>query len=291
VATGQILILRIAVGAVGLVILAMLGTRRRAATSPDVVPVAADRHVPDVLVEVMRNLLVGPAAVGVIVWLAFPDAMAWSALGMPAWARWSGVALLAVTVAGIGWAFAALGRNFATTLVVKPGHELVITGPYRYVRHPMYTLGAMLFIGLMLVAARWFIGALGVAGMVVLMVLRVPKEEAMLAGEFGDSWAAYVRRTGRDRHVFGERAMIMLAEAHEKASAERTDFKAALAACIERLPDKNRKIVELRYQRELGFEEIAERLRTTVNAATVALHRVRRALMECIRQQAAGGAA
>ncbi|MBI1373134.1 MAG: sigma-70 family RNA polymerase sigma factor [Phycisphaera sp.] len=101
----------------------------------------------------------------------------------------------------------------------------------------------------------------------------------------------YVRKAGRDRHVFGERAMVLLAEAHEKVAAEQTDFRSALASCIEKLPEKNRAIVELRYQGGLGFDEIAARLSMTANAATVAMHRVRAALNDCVRRHAAGGQA
>jgi len=58
---------------------------------------------------------------------------------MPAWSRWLGVALGIVSLQLFGWTHHALGRNWSTRLVIKEGHSLVTSGPYRWVRHPMYT--------------------------------------------------------------------------------------------------------------------------------------------------------
>jgi len=57
-----------------------------------------------------------------------------------------GVALLAAGLAFAVWARVHLGRNWSGTVAVKEGHELIRSGPYRYVRHPIYTglLGAVL---------------------------------------------------------------------------------------------------------------------------------------------------
>lgn len=189
-----VLTMRILVGAVGVVILTLLALRRRASGD---LGIEVEQRVPDTVVEVLRNLLIGPAAIGVIAWLIHPAWMAWSSIGLPVWARWGGAALLVLATVGVWSAFGALGRNFATTLVIQRDHELVTSGPYRYVRHPMYTLGAAMFVGLMLVTDSWFIGALGASGMLLLMIARTPREEAMLATRFGDAWVEYVRHTGR----------------------------------------------------------------------------------------------
>ncbi len=60
---------------------------------------------------------------------------------------WIGTALV---VAGLGFAVAArayLGRNWSGTVTLKQGHELIRTGPYRLVRHPIYTGMLLAFVG------------------------------------------------------------------------------------------------------------------------------------------------
>lgn len=181
---------RIVIAAAVLLMLAIAGIYHRGLRP-------AQRRMPDPLVELLRWMLIGPAAVGVLIYLIEPGWMAWSRLPLPEWLRWGGVVLLGVCIAGIWWAFHTLGVNFAATLLIRREHRLVTSGPYRLVRHPMYTLGVATFVALFLVTASWFIGAFGAAGMAVLMIARVPKEEAMLREEFGEIWDRYAAQTGR----------------------------------------------------------------------------------------------
>jgi protein-S-isoprenylcysteine O-methyltransferase Ste14 len=94
------------------------------------------------------------------------------------------------------WVFQTLGKNITPTVETREKHELVTGGPYRWVRHPLYTDGSSFFVSLSLVAASWF---MGLASVVVLAMLltRLPKEEEKLIERFGDEYRAYMRRTGR----------------------------------------------------------------------------------------------
>ena len=58
-----------------------------------------------------------------------------------------GVILCAAGMAFLVWARQHLGRNWSQTVSIKKGHELVTSGPYRYVRHPMYAGGIIACIG------------------------------------------------------------------------------------------------------------------------------------------------
>jgi protein-S-isoprenylcysteine O-methyltransferase Ste14 len=67
---------------------------------------------------------------------------------------------LILNVAGITvlvWARQRLGRNWSQTVSVKEGHELVTSGPYRWIRHPMYTGGLIAFLGSAIVAGGAFV--------------------------------------------------------------------------------------------------------------------------------------
>jgi protein-S-isoprenylcysteine O-methyltransferase Ste14 len=122
--------------------------------------------------------------------------MAWAAVPLPVWLRWTGVALVLIAGLLLVWMFHTLGRNLTDTVVTRREHSLVTTGPYRWVRHPFYTSAAMLTLASFLAAANGFFLA---AGGVVFLVLavRTRKEEENLIARFGDDYRNYMQRTGR----------------------------------------------------------------------------------------------
>jgi protein-S-isoprenylcysteine O-methyltransferase Ste14 len=139
---------------------------------------------------------------GLILWLSpfvyllNPGWMAWSKIGLPAWARLFGVGLGILCVFGVYWLFSSIGTGITPTSATRTEHQLVTSGPYRWVRHPLYTVGSSLFIAFGLMADNWFIAGLGILAF-ILMAVRTPKEEANLIEKFGDEYREYMKRTGR----------------------------------------------------------------------------------------------
>jgi len=132
----------------------------------------------------------------VMAYLLNPRWMEWSSLSLPAWLRWSGAGLGAATLPLAYWVFRSLGKNITPTVETRENHELVTSGPYRWVRHPLYSVGTSFFVSLSLVAANWFIG-LGSLSALAMLLVRLPKEEAKLIERFGDEYRVYMERTGR----------------------------------------------------------------------------------------------
>jgi protein-S-isoprenylcysteine O-methyltransferase Ste14 len=66
-----------------------------------------------------------------------------------------GVVLLATGLGFTVWARQHLGRNWSARVVVKEGHALVRTGPYRYVRHPIYSGILLAFLGMVVAIGEW----------------------------------------------------------------------------------------------------------------------------------------
>ena len=134
--------------------------------------------------------------IGAFAWIVNPRLMAWSAVALPQWLRWTGVALMIAGGALLVWTFRSLGRNLTDTVVTRRDHTLVTHGPYRWIRHPLYTSAGLVTVGLSLAAANWFLllaGGLAVA----LLVIRTRTEERNLEARFGDAYRGYMKRTGR----------------------------------------------------------------------------------------------
>jgi protein-S-isoprenylcysteine O-methyltransferase Ste14 len=91
----------------------------------------------------------------------------------------------------------ALGQNWSVSLDVREGHQLVTEGIYRRVRHPMYAAFWLWAIAQALLLPNWFAGLAGLVGFGTLFFGRVAREERMMLEAFGDSYRAYMARTGR----------------------------------------------------------------------------------------------
>jgi protein-S-isoprenylcysteine O-methyltransferase Ste14 len=142
--------------------------------------------------------------VGVIAFVINPTSMTWSSVPLPAWMRWMGVAIGAITGVLLTWTLSNLGENLTDTVVTRKKHTMVTTGPYAWVRHPFYTSVALAIVANSLATANWFVFTTGCLA-VTLLVIRCRTEEENLIERFGDEYRAYARRTGRFVPRFSER--------------------------------------------------------------------------------------
>lgn len=133
---------------------------------------------------------------GMLAYLVYPPLLGWAAVELASGVRWLGVGLVAGGAALAVWARRCLGDSSTVTSVPRPDAELVTHGPYARMRHPVYSAGLMLVPGAALLAANLFILAAGVAVMMVVMI-RTRREEALLIDKFGDAYLDYMARTGR----------------------------------------------------------------------------------------------
>jgi len=152
----------------------------------------------------MLALRVGGIALwlGVFAYFINPAWMAWSQLELPSWLRLAGAALGMVTDGLILWVFSSLGNNVSPTVVTRQRHQLVTSGPYRWIRHPLYTVGFLSYMSFAVLAANWYIAILAIVAL-WLLSLRVPAEEQALIARNGDTYRDYAKRTGRFLPKFG----------------------------------------------------------------------------------------
>lgn len=150
---------------------------------------------------ILNGLLLGLFTIAGGLWVLVPRWMTGSTLALPLWGRWAGAGLGLAANGLFAWTHHTLGRywhgGFAGSLRVREQHQLIEHGPYKRVRHPMYTAMLGLVLGYALVSANWLVALPGLAWWLVLALLQVPREEAMLTEALGDPYRAYVARTGR----------------------------------------------------------------------------------------------
>lgn len=145
---------------------------------------------------------------GGLIWLAilaymiYPPAITWASLTLPTWLRWFGVVVAITAVFLLFWMFRSLGMNITDTVVTRRDHTLITDGPYRWIRHPLYTFGSLFFISLSLVTGIWLIPLLAIPTFAIL-IQRTSIEERALQERFGDEYLRYSERTGRFFPRFG----------------------------------------------------------------------------------------
>ena len=103
----------------------------------------------------------------------------------------------AITVAGLlfaVWAREHLGRNWSRSVTIKQGHELITTGPYAVVRHPIYTGILTGFLG-MAIAISQVRGFIVFVLIFVVFWVKLRMEEKWMRSQFGETYATYARQT------------------------------------------------------------------------------------------------
>ncbi|HEY3858346.1 MAG TPA: isoprenylcysteine carboxylmethyltransferase family protein [Gammaproteobacteria bacterium] len=105
-----------------------------------------------------------------------------------------GLALLSLGVCFGFWARHTLGTNWSGRVTIKQDHELVTGGPYRWVRHPIYTGVLFAYAGSVLALGRVG-GIFAIAIMLMIFARKISLEEKMLDQHFGERYAAYRRGT------------------------------------------------------------------------------------------------
>jgi protein-S-isoprenylcysteine O-methyltransferase Ste14 len=102
---------------------------------------------------------------------------------------------VALIVAGLSfsvWARRSLGSNWSGAVTVKVDHQLVQSGPYRRVRHPIYTGLLVAIFGSGLAAGRLY-GTIGFILISVSLVVKLRVEERWMAAEFAERYEQYRR--------------------------------------------------------------------------------------------------
>jgi len=167
--------------------------RRQARQSGEVIRRAQEGR----FILVLRILFAAPLYLSILAYMINPNWMNWSILRLPDWLRWLAAAVGVGMLPIIYWVMCSIGRNVSETFLTKANHALVTHGPYRWIRHPLYSVSTVILVALSLVAANWFMLAMAALIIFVIAFVVIPKEEAQLLLKFGEAYREYQHRTGR----------------------------------------------------------------------------------------------
>jgi protein-S-isoprenylcysteine O-methyltransferase Ste14 len=107
---------------------------------------------------------------------------------------WIGALLTGIGIGFSCWARAHLGRNWSATVTVKQDHELIRSGPYALVRHPIYTGLLLALLGSAIALGQWR-GMLAVLIAFAALWRKLRLEERFMSETFGDSYQRYRAHT------------------------------------------------------------------------------------------------
>jgi len=144
-------------------------------------------------------ILLGAAGIAMILpfffiftpWLDFAD------YHLPEWLGWTGTAFFATALVLLWRSHADLGRNWSPISQINKEHSLVTNGVYRYIRHPMYAAHLLWAIAQGMLLENWLAGWAFLIVSTPLYIIRIPKEEQLMLGQFGDQYSQYIGRTAR----------------------------------------------------------------------------------------------
>lgn len=93
------------------------------------------------------------------------------------------------------WARLALGSNWSGTVTIKANHQLIRRGPYRFIRHPIYT-GMLAALLATVITQRLVTGLLGFTVVTFALYRKALREESFLSQEFGKAFVEHRQHTG-----------------------------------------------------------------------------------------------
>lgn len=120
-----------------------------------------------------------------------------AALPYSVWLFWIGLCILIAGSLLRRHCWRMLGESFTGAVIVKPDQAVVERGAYRYVRHPSYTAGALLWAGIGLALANWISLVILIVSTAILYAYRVRVEETALVSVIGAPYRDYMSRTKR----------------------------------------------------------------------------------------------
>ena len=152
---------------------------------------SAPRHDRSTAAQIVWSVYLTQLA-GIVeaIYFRYPDSLRWDAVT---------TAALVAMLAGLGlrvWAVVTLGRFFTWFITVYDDHQVIRSGPFRFIRHPAYGGALILFVATLVFLHAWVGAALSLVFQLFAYLRRIRYEEAMMIERLGERYQTYVREVG-----------------------------------------------------------------------------------------------
>ena len=124
-------------------------------------------------------------------------------LVFPPLLRWTGALLLLIGIILLGTAHFHLDKSFHSFVVTREDQKMVESGPYHWIRHPIYSAYLLNYFGGGLLAGNLVLTFVPTILFGILVALRVGPEESAMIEQFGNDYRDYIKHTGRFLPKFG----------------------------------------------------------------------------------------
>jgi protein-S-isoprenylcysteine O-methyltransferase Ste14 len=135
--------------------------------------------------------------IAILLYSINPGWLSWASLPLPLWLRWTGVGIALLGFALLHWAQNTLGKNWSDTPRMIKEQSLITSGPYQFIRHPIYTAFLLILGSTLFISANWLIGVAWIGMTVLEVASRIGFEENLMLEYFGDQYRDYIKQTGR----------------------------------------------------------------------------------------------
>jgi len=151
--------------------------------------------------EGLASKIAGPlgmfAFLTMLAYVINPNWLAFASLSFPAWLRWLGVGIALVGFALLQWAQVTLGKSWSDTPRMMKEQSLITSGPYRFIRHPIYTAFILILGSTLFISSNWMIGLCWIGMTILEVASRIKFEESLMLEFFGEQYRNYMKKTGR----------------------------------------------------------------------------------------------
>ena len=135
--------------------------------------------------------------VSVIAYVINPSWLEFAQLSLPIWVRWAGVGIAILGFSLLQWAQVTLANSWSDTPRMMKEQSLITKGPYKFIRHPIYTAFILILGSPLLISSNWLIGLCWLGMTTLEVVSRISFEETLMIEFFGDQYRNYMKKTGR----------------------------------------------------------------------------------------------
>ena len=135
--------------------------------------------------------------VSMLAYVINPDWLSFASMSLPLSFRWSGVGVAVISFCLLQWAQTTLANSWSDTPRMMKEQALITSGPYRMVRHPIYTAFILILGSTLLISSNWLIGLCWGLMTTLEVISRIGFEESLMLEFFGEQYREYKKQTGR----------------------------------------------------------------------------------------------